>query len=573
VPDLSAWLTSPCLPASVLVLGAGLTWLARRFLPARRSAVRLLQRMLPFFSVLAAGVAIWSLRRPVPSARFWLLSLPALELDLSPRVQLDGWGWSFGLFLLWPALVAAGFRLFPLPSQVEGMADAPDWPRWLLLLAAFQVVLTAGDWLTLSAALILFDVVCLVTSASRAAGGWGFLINGLSGLMLLVVAFMLASGGHSLALDGRVPPLPAVATLVTATVLLRLAPYPLHFWLPGTQETVLPAWHWPMRLVSPVMGLYLMARLAPHLAGSDLVAPLALIVGVAGCLVAALVAWLAAQRGSREAIPLIGLYQVNLALASWAVSGEPLVGLWTSLVLIMAVAALAVHRRWLDGRENGSMVWWSAVPGGLAAAVLAGLPLTVGLFVRQPLYRALLRNRQVGWLVLLLMAEAMLAATLLNLWGGLRPGVFTWRAMGERVSWRAWGPTALLATPLLLLGSRPSLAAWLARFPPTMGSSWAALKLGQLVQGGIGLWAALLLPLVIGYGLCRSGVAWPVEMRDAETRLTLFLRLGWLHRALDRALGQVRQALWAVGAVLHGEGYLAWVSFSLLLIFLFVLRQ
>jgi len=364
-----------------------------------------------------------------------------------------------------------------------------------------------------------------------------------------------------------------VASLVTAAVVIRLAPYPLHFWLPGTQEAVLPAWHGPMRLASPVMGLYLMARLAPRLADSGSVARLALMVGVVGCLAAALVAWLAAQRGWREAIPLIGLYQVNLALASWAVSGEPLVGLWTSLALIMAVAALATHRTWLDGRENGSMVWWSAVPGGLAAAALAGLPLTAGLFVRRPLYRVLLHNRQVGWLALLLVAEAMLAAALLYLWGGLRPGTFTGQETGERVSWRAWGPTALLATPLLLLGSYPALVARLARFPPTMGSSWAALKLGQLVQGGIGLWAALLLPLVMGYGLCRSGVAWPAEMCDAEARLTLFLRLGWLHRALDRALGQVRRALWAVGAVLHGEGYLAWMSFSLLLIFLFVLRQ
>jgi hypothetical protein len=81
------------------------------------------------------------------------------------------------------------------------------------------------------------------------------------------------------------------------------------------------------------------------------------------------------------------------------------------------------------------------------------------------------------------------------------------------------------------------------------------------------------LPLVMGYGLCRSGVAWPAEMYDAEARLTLFLRLGWLYRALDRALDQARQALWTAGAVLHGEGYLAWMSFSLLLIFLFVLGQ
>ena len=133
--------------------------------------------------------------------------------------------------------------------------------------------------------------------------------------------------------------------------------------------------------------------------------------------------------------------------------------------------------------------------------------------------------------------------------------------------------TAFLAMPLLLLGLRPSLAAWVAGFPGVGVSSPTFPQPGQLTQGGIGVWATLLLPLVLGYGIYRSEVTWPDEMAAVEGQLTSILRLGWLHRAVTWLLGQVRQAFWAVGAVLHGEGYLAWMSFSLLLILLFVLGR
>jgi len=58
-----------------------------------------------------------------------------------------------------------------------------------------------------------------------------------------------------------------------------------------------------------------------------------------------------------------------------------------------------------------------------------------------------------------------------------------------------------------------------------------------------------------------------------EAQLVSTLRLSWLHRAVAQLLDRARQAVWSVGALLHGEGYLAWMSFSLLLIFLLVLSR
>jgi hypothetical protein len=130
----------------------------------------------------------------------------------------------------------------------------------------------------------------------------------------------------------------------------------------------------------------------------------------------------------------------------------------------------------------------------------------------------------------------------------------------------------LLIIPLLILGLCPSLVSWLAGGL----SSQDLLVLptfSQLAQAGLGAWAAFLLPLVIGYGVYQSGLAWPSELADVETQLASSLRLSWLHRAVAKALDWARQVLWSVGAVLHGEGYVAWMTFGLLLIFLLVLSR
>jgi NADH:ubiquinone oxidoreductase subunit 5 (subunit L)/multisubunit Na+/H+ antiporter MnhA subunit len=533
----------------------------------------MIQGALPAVSILMAIIAVWSLRR-TSSPSHSLVVLPlSLGLDLSLPVQLDEWGRLFGLSLLWPAFVMASLSLIVLFSDATHPKDPPDWPRWLLSLAAAQVVLAAADWLTLAAVLALFDLVYLAVAApQRERSGWGFLLNGLGTLAILATALALSLADHDLTL-ARGEPLPSGAALcITVAALVRLAPYPVHFWLPEPQDISLSAWRRLVRLLPTVIGLYLVTRITPLLDGTGPMGYLTSIVGIVGCLVAALLAWLKAQNEPNQAIAFIGLYQTSQVLLSWAVLGESLIGFWMTLNLILGTTALTMHRMWTNNRNVKPMIWWSAVPGGLAGAALAGLPLTVGLFVRLPLYRALLVNRQAGWLALLLLAESALAATLLRVWNGLNPDRFTRHKKGEQPPWSFWGTTALLAMPLLILGLRPSLVTWMAGGPLSQGLPGLP-PLSQLAQTGIGAWAAFLLPLVMGYGIYRSGPVLPDEMANVEAQLTLGLQLGWLHRAAAQLLSQARQALWSVGAVLHGEGYWAWMTFSLLLIFLLVLSR
>lgn len=575
MPQLSVWLTSPLLPASVLLVGAAAIGLARRFLLARLSrwpAATIIYRALPALTALTALLALWSLRRPVPSPRLVLILPPTLGADLALWLRLDAWGRLFELALLWPALALSVFHLISLRVGGEEAATWPDWPRWLLLLAAACVVLAAADWLTLAAALVLFDLLYLALFASPTEAGWGFLSGGLGVLATLAAAFVLVYHDHSLLLTaGESLPFWA-GLLLTLAALGRLAPYPLHFWLPDPQETPLPAWRWPLRFSSSLFGLYLLTRIMPFWDRPSALVTWSLAAGVVGCLAAALLAWLGAQRQPAQAVSFVGLYQVSLALVAWAVLDEWLVGFWLALTLTLATTAWAMQPLWRDEKGDRPWAWWRAAPAGLAAASLAGLPLTVGLFVRVPLYRALLADRRVGWLALLLLAEGALAATLLRLWGGLEPGALAKRGAAERPPWNLWGTAVLLACPLLLLGVFPSLATWLAGYPPDEG--WLAfVTLRQVTQAGIALWATLLLPPLIGYGLYRQRPTWPEGIAAAETQWVLALRLGWLHRAVARALSWLRQALWTVGALFHGEGYLAWTILSLVLIFLLVLGR
>jgi len=559
----------------VLLAGAAAIWLARRFLLARLSrwsAAAIIYRALPALTVLAALLALWSLRRPVSLPRLVLILPPTLGADLALWLRLEAWGRLFELALLWPALGLSVFHLLSLWPGSQEAAAPPDWSRWLLLLAAACVVLVAADWLTLAAALLLFDLLYLALFASPAEPGWGFLNGGLGVLAMLAAACVLVYHDHSLILTaGESLPFWA-GLLLTLAALGRLAPYPLHFWLPDPQETPLPAWRWPLHFSSSLFGLYLLTRITPLLDRPAALVTWSLAAGVVGCLVAALLAWLGAQRQPARVAPFLGLYQVSLALLAWAVLDEWLVGFWLALNLTLATTAWAMQPLRRDEKDDRPLAWWRAVPDGLAAASLAGLPLTVGLFVRVPLYRALLAERRVGWLALLLLAEGALAAALLRLWGVLEPGAFARRGAAERPPWSLWGAMVWLACPLLLLGIFPSLATWLAGYPPDEG--WLAfVALRQLAQAGIALWATLLLPPLIGYGLYRQRSTWPASMAEAEVQWVLALRLDWLHRAVARSLSRVRQALWMVGTLLHGEGYLAWTILSLVLIFLLVIGR
>lgn len=579
MPSLSTWLTSPLLPAGILVAGTIVSWLMRheklavRFLPSRWPALKALHYGLPVITVLAAVAALWRLSGAISPSHSLLVFPPALNANLTLRLRLDAWGRLFGLSLLWPTLLLAWLAMADSLAGSKVPDDPPVWPQWFLLLAAAHVALTAADWLTLTAALTTFDLVYLAVSTSREGDRWTFAANSLGGVAILIAAFILPLNGHSLTLTGD-GPLPRVSTLLfVGAALIRLAPYPFHFWLSDPSESPSPTWPWLIRLSSSVLGLYLLARITPLLGGAMPGARWALIAGLGGCLAVAFLAWLTVWYDSQQAIPLIGLYQINLMLVGWALLGQRLTSLWTVLSFVLGTTSLAVHQAWLRDGEGEPLAWRDAIPGTVAVAALAGLPLTVGLFVRLPLYAALLTSRLAGGLALLLIADSLFSATVLHTWGGLGQGRFLWQPSDAQRSWSAWGATALLVAPLLILGVFPSLAARLAGLPVGSDRPLAVPIWEHLAQAGIGLAASLLLPLVMGYGIYRSGWNWPTDMIDLRAQLVSLLHLGWVHRVLDKLLGQVRQALWSVGAVLHGEGYLAWMALSLLLISLLVLSR
>ncbi|MFZ5915416.1 MAG: hypothetical protein ACOYZ7_00600 [Chloroflexota bacterium] len=554
------------LPPTILVAGAIVLWLARRYLPDRPPLTLWLHDALPLAFLLAAALA-W-ITHPPDASPFRLLVLPpGLGIDVALSARLDAWGRLFGLLLLWSALLAA----WPTPREGRSGQDAArPFPQpasaWLILAAAL-LVLFAADWPTLATTLLLVDLVYLTVAPTP--NGRAFIANALGCLGLLAATFILATDTLNLSLTAD-QSLPATAKLlVIAASLIRLAPYPLHFWLTDAAETAAPP-EWPLQLISPGLGLYLLTRLSPRLIGPIPLPAAIQIIGMAGALLVSLLAWHSAQRHPRRAISLIELYQLNLALSSWVFTRQPSTGFWMACNLALGATASTTHCIWLSAAGDGRLAWRDRLPGGVGVASLAGLPLTVGFLVRLPLYRALLDGGQAGWLALTLLAESLTIAALLRLWNGQG------RSDQPQITarpWSVWGAASLQTAPLLLLGLFPSLATRLADVSPGHAALQSLSTIGSLTSGGIGLWAALLLPLAMGYGLYRSQMPWPVEWADRAARLATLFQLDWLHRAVGRFLDQTRQAVWSMGALLHGEGYLAWVAFSIVLLFVLILNR
>lgn len=547
-------------PPAVLIAGAVLIWLVRRIPATRWPGWPLVRRALPLAAVSIALLTLWTLNRPASPVRSLFVFPAALGTELSLKVQLDGWSRLFGLMLLWPALFAGLLAWFE--GSHGAIAEPPRWRGWLFCLAAAQFALLAADWLTLIAGLLAFDLCYLAAFPSQQKRGWIFGANSLGSLVILAAALLLTVDGTNPALKVGIP-LPAkIALPMVGMAIIRLAPYPLHFWLSDASTREVPAWQWPVQLASPLLGLYLLARLASPLGGAVPARGLLLGIGLAGCLVAALLAWLAARDRPRSALPLVVLFQLNLALLSWTIAPEPALALWIGLALLLAAAALALHRDWIEGAGEEALSWRDRVPGGVAAAALAGLPLTVGFFARVPLYGALLDAQQIVGLIFLLTAEGLQAAALLRLWDGFRNGSGAKVPQAAPASWARWAGGLLLVAPLFLLGMFPvSASQWAAAERLLLLSPWQ-----DLWGGSMGLWAALLIPWALGYGIYRSDPRWPPEQDFSEEQLTALLTLGWLHRAIEHFLGQIRQALWSIGRLLDGEGYLAWVALSLLLV-------
>ncbi|MEA3334933.1 MAG: hypothetical protein U9R25_03430 [Chloroflexota bacterium] len=539
-------LLSPLGPALLLGI-AGL--LLRVLIRPQRSSTLALSGLGPLFVSLvllvrtrAVGSLIWQTTwRP--------LVLPPLDVLWA----LDGWN-SLALLLL----LLTGAIAILLTWRLPGMRTGPFHGLSLLLLASAALTVVSDNLLALGPAWVATDILLIARMRGGKPMGSAAPIGLVAGGSLLI---FLAIGITSLS--------PVTASLVTATLpsqtvalillaaALRMTAYPLHLWRTpdnperdrGTQllisGIILVTGAWMLgRLFTLGASIWFSNPLLP-----PLLALLTLLAGTA--------AWTA--RG-QDQFPFLTTSRatwlwLTLSLAP-AVIGRELLG-WAMVAALLGLMLTAV------GQASFSLWRWQ-VPTALAAATLAGVPLTAGLASR-----ALISPASLLLFLLMIVGDSLVLATVFQTVIGQKGTAETSQvalpapgAGGIALKWpviRSLTAFSLAAIPVLLWGIFPASLASFASFG-------AMLTVGDLL-GALGVTGliGIILSLVLGYGLTR--VPMTVSLRSRLARIT---DLSWLLRGIEWVLTWVDSGWRAVTVIFEGEGYFGWLMLMVLFAWLII---
>lgn len=450
--------------------------------------------------------------------------IPSLGVSFS--LSLDGLGMLFALLV-----TGIGFLVFLyLPAYMGEDVRQGRLSAWMFaFMAAMLGTVLAGDLITLfvfweltglcSYLLIGFDHE---REESRKAALQAFLVTVAGGLALLAGILLLGQAAGSMDLAELLTRgesvrrhrlyLP-VLLLVLAGAFTKSAQFPFHFWLPNAMAAPTPVSAYLHSATMVKLGIYLLARLSPVLAGTDAWQMSVVPVGGATMLVGGVMALL------RRDLKLILAYSTVSALGTMVF----LLGLGTSTATTAAMLFLLVHALYKSalflaagavdhgagsrdiGRLGGlaRSMPWVAAGGGLAALSMAGLPPLAGFIAKELAYEAQLQAPLAAGLVTaigvaggaLTVAAAVLAGVL-PFFGKVRDPHLPHHRVG-----------VLLWLPLLL----PSLAGLLIGiFPGPAGKSLVgpavAAVLGRPFPVELALWHGLNKVLLLGFATVGAGL-------------------------------------------------------------------
>lgn len=442
--------------------------------------------------------------------------------------------WSLSLVLL---LLALGAQLLSLANERRGHPLNPAVIVYHLAFAALMALWAAS----LAAAVVSWTIVGLAWLAvhllqSESAQARQTLLRrfgaAATALFLLWLAAAALPAGDGVPDIAAWPPLSKSLALLAAAVQIGL--YTLFAWQMRARSPALPVA--ALVYVSPpLVGALLLARLEIAAdVGLGFALPLTL-AGLLGFLAAARCAWSPPEEGAYRLPAALLLGQGSLVL---------LAGVWADQQAVLAetrVLLLAGGIFYLAERRDWTVNVWQAGPA-LAAAAVAGLPLTAGFVGRSALYGAWIdQGRWILLLVTMLLHVALVAAML--------------RALADRQAgstpqdaadpWRRLLPPLALLLPALFLLSAGNLReapllAWPAIFLPVAG----ALALTHFIHDAPALGSALGEALAIHFSIRRP-------LRGAQ-------------RLASKVGGAVKEA----AMILEGAGGLVWILVFLVILWL-----
>lgn len=412
----------------------------------------------------------------------WLTGGGAMSLPWAPTLGLrlsfafDGFAALYSILAcgIGALVFAYGTGYLPLHLAHENRPATERrrfWP-WMVLFAIAMVGLaTAQDLILL---FVFFDMTAICSyfligfdrrqPDSRRAALMALLVTVGAAVALLIAAVLLQSRYGTFSIPDlleRVEPgttTTVAAALLAVAALAKSAQVPLHFWLPKAMAAPTPVSAYLHSAAMVAAGVLVLGRLHPLLARSEAVMTGLLVVGIASIVVGGVLAL--AQDVLKQVLAYSTISQYGYVVMLYGIGGESAAGAAAFYVLAHGVAKSALFmtagavtmstgetrlsRLGGLGRRRPVL----AVASGLAAANLAGLPLTAGFFKDELFFHAAVDAGPAltGFAVL---AAALTLAYIGRFW----LGVFTGPAAGDPE------PTPrLLTIPIVVLAVLSGLA-------------------------------------------------------------------------------------------------------------------
>ena len=462
--------------------------------------------------------------------QFHLPWLPEIGLDLSLR--LDGLGMMFGLLISGIGLLVILYARYYL-SEKDSLGK---------LFAILQLFMMAMLGIVLADNILLLVVFWELTSLSsflligfwshrsdaRKGARMALAITGAGGLALLGGALLLGhmvgsfNIGEILAAGNLIRAhslYPIALLLILLGAFTKSAQFPFHFWLPHAMAAPTPVSAYLHSATMVKAGVFLLARLYPAIAGTEMWFFIVTSVGLTTLVYAAYIAMLKHDLKGLLAYSTIS----HLGLITL------LLGLGTKLAATAAVFHVINHATFkaslfmaagIIDHETGSRDMrkinglWKYMPhtallAMVAAASMAGVPLLNGFLSKEMFFNETLHLHSVGffgWLVPVLAPVA-----------GIFAVAYSWRFIhdvffnGEPIDLPKFPPhepprymkvpVEILVVLCLLVGMMPNLTV-----APLINAASAAVVGGELQEYEVALWHGFNLPLLMSFIALTGGL-------------------------------------------------------------------
>lgn len=477
--------------------------------------------------LLLAGLAGPVIGGEVPAASVsWV---PALGLELS--LMVDPLGLMFAGLILGIGLLVVIYAHFYLsPGEATGRFFA----SLMLFQGAMLGIVLAGNVLLL---LVFWELTSLSSflligfwqhkaegrqgarMALAVTGGGGLaLIGGMVLLGLLAGSFDLATILERGDIVQASPLYPVALILILIGCFTKSAQFPFHFWLPHAMAAPTPVSAYLHSATMVKAGVFLLARLWPVLAGTELYTVIVSTTGLVTMVFAAVVALFRHDLKSILAYSTISQLGLLVMLLGFSLEMAALAAVLHILnhaafkaALFMAAGIVDHETGTRDIRRLGGLAKAmpvTAVIATLAAASMAGLPPLGGFISKEMMLYETPKVALFGlpWLVPVL---ATIGATFsvgysLRLAGHLffgRPRDPEAHARAHDPGVGMWAPSALLTALAVLLGLVPMLLAG-----PLVGAVTGAVTGGPAPEFDLALWHGVNLALILSLLAVAGGV-------------------------------------------------------------------